>query len=129
MATRRSQAEDGSRITSTVIVPQMNVVVALFRQRGWRRCPISPRRPGSDKTRFTLWVPNDTLKALERVQKRSGRASVAEVIREAIEVYRSLQEAREKGVNLHFEDAARGERGRVWLLPARSCQRSRASST
>lgn len=42
---------------------------------------------------------------------------MAEVLREAVEVYRSLLQAREQGMNLFFEDANSGERGRIWLLP------------
>lgn len=54
---------------------------------------------------------------LTRQQKATGKGSVAEVVREAVEVYRSLLQAKEGGLNLFFEDSKTGEAGRIWLLP------------
>ena len=51
------------------------------------------------------------------MQAESGRGGVAEVVRDAIEVYLSLHRARRRGVELFFEDSATGEEGRIWLLP------------
>jgi hypothetical protein len=46
-----------------------------------------------------------------------GKASIAEVVRDAIDVYTSLLKARDRGVRLYFEDDETGEEGRIWLLP------------
>jgi hypothetical protein len=54
---------------------------------------------------------------LTRQQNATGKGSVAEVVREAVEVYRSLLQAKESGLNLYFEDSATGEKGRIWLIP------------
>ena len=77
-----------------------------------------PRAAGAKKkTRFTLWLPDEVMKELASQQEASGKGSVAEVVREAVEVYRSLLQAREDGVKLFFEDERTGEKGRIWLLP------------
>ena len=76
-----------------------------------------PRTSGLKKTRFTLWLSDDVLKDLTREQQATGKGSVAEVVREAVEVYRSLLHAKEEGLNLFFEDSKSGEKGRIWLLP------------
>jgi len=78
-----------------------------------------PRTAGLKKTRFTLWLSDDVLKDLTREQEATGKGSVAEVVREAVEVYRSLLHAKEQGLNLFFEDGKTGEKGRIWLLPGR----------
>ena len=75
-----------------------------------------PRTSGLKKTRFTLWLSDDVLADLTHEQERAGKGSVAEVVREAVEVYRSLLQAKEQGLNLFFEDPS-GEKGRMWLLP------------
>ncbi|MCK4341623.1 MAG: hypothetical protein KAV82_07635 [Phycisphaerae bacterium] len=78
---------------------------------------MSPRHAGAEKTRFTLWLPDGSLKDLKRLQKLTGKESVAEVIREAIMVYNDLLKAREEGVDLYFQDSETGESGRIWILP------------
>jgi metal-responsive CopG/Arc/MetJ family transcriptional regulator len=70
-----------------------------------------------DRTRFTLWLTQETLDELERVQRNLDKGSVAEVVRDAIEVYLSLLKARDRNVRLFFEDKKSGESGRIWLLP------------
>jgi hypothetical protein len=69
------------------------------------------------KDRFTLWLPLKTIRNLEQLQRRTGKGSLSEVVREAIEVYTSLQAARTKGLELYFEDRAARQRGPIWLLP------------
>jgi hypothetical protein len=54
---------------------------------------------------------------LEKLQHELGKVSVAEVVREALEVYSSVRLARRRGVSLYFEDSKTGEKGRIWLLP------------
>ncbi len=78
---------------------------------------MSPRKAGGESVRFTLNLPEDKVAELERLQKKQGKSSLAEVVREAVEVYTSLMKARDKGVQLFFEDAKSSERGRIWLLP------------
>jgi len=51
------------------------------------------------------------------LQRKQGKSSLAEVVREAVEVYTSLMKARDKGVQLFFEDTKSKDRGRIWLLP------------
>lgn len=57
------------------------------------------------------------MKELTQEQEMTGKGSVAEVVREAVEVYRSLLRAKEQGLDLYFQDSASGEKGRIWLLP------------
>lgn len=78
---------------------------------------MSPRHAGAKKTRFTLWLPDEVLKDLKRLQALTGKESVAEVIRESIMVYNDLFKARKQGVDLYFQDADTDESGRIWLLP------------
>lgn len=76
-----------------------------------------PRKAGAAKERFTLWLPTETLRQLERMARATGKESLAEVVREAIQVYASLHRAREQGVELFYESPETGEKGRIWLLP------------
>ena len=78
---------------------------------------MSPRHAGAKKTRFTLWLPDDALTDLKRLQSLTGKESVAEVIREAIMVYKDLLKARDDNVDLYFQDSETGESGRIWILP------------
>ena len=79
---------------------------------------MSPRKPRNEgKTRFTFWLPDTTAEELERLQAKLGKGSVAEVVRDAIDVYRSLLDARDRGVRFYFHDQHSGEEGRIWLLP------------
>lgn len=79
---------------------------------------MSPRRPRNEgKRRFTLWLPDTTADELERLQHQLGRGSVAEVVRDAIEVYRSLLDARDEGVRLYFRRKDGNDEGPIWLLP------------
>lgn len=75
------------------------------------------RKSAVRKTRFTLWLPTETTHQLERLQRTMGKGSVAEVVREAIDVYGALLAARERGVELYYEDQKAEETGRIWLLP------------
>jgi hypothetical protein len=79
---------------------------------------MTPRRPRNEgKRRFTFWLPDETADELERLQLKLGRGSVAEVVRDAIEVYRSLLDARKEGVRLYFRRPDGVDEGPVWLLP------------
>jgi len=79
---------------------------------------VSPRKPRNEgKTRFTFWLPDATAEQLESLQRSQGKGSLAEVVRDAIEVYVSLLEARDRDVRLYFHDEKTGEEGRIWLLP------------
>ncbi len=79
---------------------------------------MSPRKTHEqDRTRFTLWLTQETLDELGKTQRRLEKGSVAEVIRDAIEVYLSLLQARERDVELFFESKKTGKSGRIWLLP------------
>ncbi len=79
---------------------------------------MSPRKMlEQDRKRFTLWLPTATAEELERLQSVMGKASIAEVVRDAIDVYTSLLNARDRGVRLYFEDEQTGEEGRIWILP------------
>jgi hypothetical protein len=79
---------------------------------------MSPRKPRNEgKTRFTLWLPEATAAQLEELQHAQGKGSLAEVVRDAIEVYLSLLGARDRNVRLYFHDEKSGDEGRIWLLP------------
>jgi hypothetical protein len=79
---------------------------------------MSPRKTlKQDRKRFTLWLPIATADHLERLQTTMGKASIAEVVRDAIDIYSSLLKARDKGVQLFFQDKSTKEEGRIWLLP------------
>jgi len=79
---------------------------------------MSPRKTQDhDRTRFTLWLTQQTLDELENARRALDKGAVAEVIRDAIEVYLSLLKARERDVELFFENKKTGKSGRIWLLP------------
>ena len=79
---------------------------------------MSPRKTHEqDRTRFTLWLTKERLDALEQARRDLDKGSVAEVVRDAIEVYLSLLKARDRNVELFFESKKTGESGRIWLLP------------
>jgi hypothetical protein len=79
---------------------------------------MSPRKSRNEgKNRFTLWLPEATTEQLERLQRAQGKGALAEVVRDAIEVYVSLLVARDRGVRLYFHDEKTGEEGRIWILP------------
>lgn len=79
---------------------------------------MSPRKTqDQDRTRFTLWLTQETLDELERARRNLDKGAVAEVIRDAIEVYLSLLKARDRDVELFFESKKTGKSGRIWLLP------------
>lgn len=77
----------------------------------------NPTRGESDKTRFTLWLPNSMMEQIAELQRRGHKENTAEVVREALNVYLELLHAREDGVELFFSDAKSGTKGRIWLLP------------
>lgn len=77
-----------------------------------------PRRKSSiEKSRFTLWLPAETTATLVRLQELLQKASVAEVVRDAIDVYAQLLEARKDGVEILYRKPGTEEEGVVWLLP------------
>lgn len=79
---------------------------------------MSPRKARDEEnTRFTLWLPTATAQQLEELQHKNGKGSLAEVVRDAIDVYLSLVEARERKVHFYFHKENSGEEGRIWLLP------------
>jgi NTP pyrophosphatase (non-canonical NTP hydrolase) len=79
---------------------------------------MSPRKTHEqDRTRFTLWLTQEALDKMEVARRSLDKGSVAEVIRDAIEVYLSLLQARERDVELFFESKKTGKSGRIWLLP------------
>ena len=79
---------------------------------------MTPRKPPEEKkNRFTFWLPTATTEHLEELQRTLAKGSLAEVVRDAIEVYVSLLQARDRGVRLYFQDEKTGEEGRIWLLP------------
>lgn len=86
-----------------------------------------PRNEGPPKTKFTLWIPDTVMADLQRLQESTGKESIAEVIREAIYVYRDLLQARAKGVDLFFESKD-GKSGPVWILPGAPPTKRRKSA-
>ncbi|QDV89908.1 hypothetical protein RAS2_09830 [Phycisphaerae bacterium RAS2] len=76
-----------------------------------------PRRSGPKKSKFSLWLPDQMIEDLTRIQRDMGKESLAEVIRDAAMVYCDLLKARDKGVDLYYEEAAGGSKGPVWILP------------
>ena len=79
---------------------------------------MSPRKTlDQDRKRFTLWLPTATADELERLQTEMGKGAIAEIVRDAIDVYLSLLKARDRGVQLYFKDEAKGKEGPIWLLP------------
>lgn len=85
---------------------------------------MSPRKTGSDKTRFTLWLPDDLMDRLTHIQQANGKESLAEVVRDGLVVYADLLKAREEGADLFFQDAE-GTTGPIWILPGPPPKRRR----
>ena len=77
---------------------------------------MSPRKSGSDKTRFTLWLPDELMERLTRLQQAQAKESLAEVIRDGLMIYVDLLKARQEGAEFFFEDAE-GKAGPIWILP------------
>lgn len=77
------------------------------------------RERGVKKSRFSLWLPDQMLSEVARLQKVQGKEAAAEVVRDALNVYFELLRSRERGVELFFADADSGEKGRIWVLPGR----------
>jgi hypothetical protein len=79
---------------------------------------MSPRNPGAkNKTKVTVWLPDGSVKDLKRLQRSMGKESLSEVIRDAVMVYADLLKARDKDVDLYFQDSKTGKSSRVWILP------------
>ena len=87
---------------------------------------MSPRKSGADKTRFTLWLPDDLMDRLTQIQQAHAKESLAEVVRDGLMVYVDLLKAREEGAELFFEDAG-GKAGPIWILPGPPPKRRRKS--
>ncbi len=77
------------------------------------------RERGTKKSRFSLWLPDETLTEIARLQRVQGKEAAAEVVRDALNVYLELLRARDSGIELFFADASSGTKGRVWILPGR----------
>lgn len=69
------------------------------------------------KTRFTMWIDADMLEQIEKLKSVTGKASVADVFRDAVAVYGSLVTANRQGVRFSYENRKTGETGHVWLVP------------
>lgn len=77
------------------------------------------RERGVKKSRFSLWLPDQMLTEIGRLQKLQGKEAAAEVVRDALNVYLELLRARERGVELFFADSGGRDTGRIWVLPGR----------
>ena len=66
-------------------------------------------RFSDDKTRFTLWLSTATMQQVERAQQSMDKATAAEVIRDAIEVYLSLLTCVTAGSGCIFKTRNGGE--------------------
>jgi hypothetical protein len=75
------------------------------------------RKSTIQKSRFTLWLPSETTGKLVHLQEVLQKASVAEVVRDAIDVYANILEARDNGVELFFRKEGTQDEGPVWVLP------------
>ncbi len=79
---------------------------------------MSPRKTlDQDRKRFTLWLPTATADELEHLQTAMRKGAIAEIVRDAIDVYLSLLKARDRGVQLFFKDDKAKKEGPIWLLP------------
>lgn len=58
----------------------------------------------NDAVRFNIYLPRKAYEALERLQKMSGKRSLAETIRSALSLYVVIQEELEDGKKLIVEN-------------------------
>lgn len=65
-----------------------------------------------DVVRFNVYLPREAYESLERLRKLSGKRSLAETIRSALQLYLVVQEEVDEGKVLFLEDK---EGGRVKL--------------
>lgn len=66
--------------------------------------------------RFNIYLTKDAFEALERLQKLTGKQSMADTIRSAIRVYEAVQQSLNEGKSLEFVDRSTGERERMVLV-------------
>ena len=79
---------------------------------------MSPRKTlDQDRKRFTLWLPVATADELERLQTEMGKGAIAEIVRDAIDVYLSLLKARDRGRTPILQGRKDEKEGPIWLLP------------
>jgi hypothetical protein len=70
----------------------------------------------SEVVRFNVYLPREAYDALERLRQLSGKRSLAETIRSALQLYLVLQEELDGGKEIFLEDKERGEREKLRLL-------------
>lgn len=67
-----------------------------------------------------MWMDKSMLRELEALRVATDKGSVADVVRDAVSVYRTLMNASKRGVRLSYENKKAGDAGKVWLLPGPS---------
>lgn len=70
----------------------------------------------NDVVRFNVYLPREAFEALGRLRKLSGKRSLAETIRSALQLYLVLQEELDEGKEIILEDKEGGLRERLRIL-------------
>jgi Ribbon-helix-helix protein, copG family len=70
----------------------------------------------NDVVRFNVYLPREAFEALGRLRKMSGKRSLAETIRSALQLYLVIQEELGDGKEIILENKEGGERERLRIL-------------
>jgi hypothetical protein len=62
-----------------------------------------PKKGGSDAVRFNVYLPREAYAKLEELRELTGRRSLAETIRAAVNLYMSIQEEIEDGKEIFMK--------------------------
>jgi len=76
-----------------------------------------PKGGKADVVRFNVYLPREAYATLERLREMSGKRSLAETIRSAVQLYMAIQEELDDGNQLMVENKQSGDRKRLRLIP------------
>jgi hypothetical protein len=78
--------------------------------------PKQPKGGRNDVVRFNVYLPREAYESLEQVRQLSGKRSLAETIRSALQLYLVIQEELERGKEIILENKEGGDREKLRLL-------------
>jgi metal-responsive CopG/Arc/MetJ family transcriptional regulator len=76
----------------------------------------TPKGGKNDVVRFNVYLPREAYDSLEQLRQMSGKRSLAETIRSALQLYLVIQEEMERGKEIILENKEGGDREKLRLL-------------
>jgi metal-responsive CopG/Arc/MetJ family transcriptional regulator len=70
----------------------------------------------SDVVRFNVYLPREAYESLERLRQLSGKRSLAETIRSALQLYLVIREEVEGGKQVILENKEGGDREKLRMM-------------